>query len=279
MEAVVIKSADAAKVATDAAAAAAAAKATADATIKVNESGTQATIQRDADAAKAAADAAAAKAARPAWLPEKFKTAEEMSAAYAELEKKQSGAAPKVEPVPPVVPPATLANIDTDALAREYSEQGGKLTDTTLASLKEKGITPEMVTGYIDGVKAQVVADRAELVKAMNGSELDLTTLYEWAAKNLSADELRGYNALVQGKSRNIPAALLVLDSMVSRFNSALGKDPLTPVVGVNSPGRTGGVQPFGDRAQMVQAMSDPRYKNSPAYRAEVEARVKVTQF
>jgi capsid assembly protein len=250
--------------------------------VKVNADGTKATVTRDQEAAaKAAADKAAADAAlaaRPKNLPEKFKSVDDMIAAYAELEAKQSGGKPKEEPK--VAPPTqTLANIDTDALAREYSEQGGKLTDATLATLKEKGITPEMVTGYIDGVKAQVAADRAELVKAMNGSESDLTLLYDWASKNLSPDELRGYNALVTGKGRNIPAAKLVLDSMVARYNEALGKDPHTPVVGVNSPGRTGGAEPYGDRAQMVAAMSDPRYKTSPAYRAEVESRVKVTNF
>ncbi len=89
MQSVVIGSTEgSAATAADAAAKAAEAKALAGTTVVVNDEGTKATVQRSADEAAALAAAEAAKKARPAWLDEKFKTPEELAAAYTELQKK-----------------------------------------------------------------------------------------------------------------------------------------------------------------------------------------------
>ena len=285
MQSVVIGSADAAATATAAAEAAAAAKATAGTTISVNADGTKATVQRDADAV-AAAEAAAKKAAedaknRPAWLDEKFKTPEELAAAYKELQTKLGGKPAEKKTEAPTGTPAEIAlkaGLDLQALNNEYAANG-VLSDATMAKLAEKGITPGMVDGYIEGMKAQVAQDRNELLTVLNGNEEDLATLYKWAETNLSKEEIKGYNALVTGPNRNIPAAKVYLDAMVNRYNDALGKDPTTVVSGASVPGVASGVKPFGDRSEIVSAMRDPRYEKSPAYRAEVEARIAVTNF
>jgi len=285
MQSVVIGSVEAAATATAAAEAAAAAKATAGTTVSVNAEGTKATVQRDADAV-AAAEAAAKKAAedaknRPAWLDEKFKTPEELAAAYKELQSKLGSKPSEKKTETPTGTPAEIAlkaGLDLQALNNEYAANGA-LSDATMAKLAEKGITPGMVDGYIEGMKAQVAQDRNELLTVLGGHEEDLETLYKWAETNLSKDEIKGYNALVTGPNRNIPAAKIFLDAMVGRFNAALGKDPTTIVSGAAVQSVAAGVQPFGDRSEIVAAMSDPRYEKSRAYREQVEARIAVTPF
>ena len=37
------------------------------------------------------------------------------------------------------------------------------------------------------------------------------------------------------------------------------------------------GIQPFRSQAQVVAAMSDPRYDNDPAYRAEIAQRLEIS--
>lgn len=216
----------------------------------------------------------------------KFKTAADLEAAYVELEKKQSGApAPKPD-AKPATPPiqsdlaatAAQAGFKVEELAAEYRANGGKLTDATQAKLTEKGITAPMIETYVNGIKQQATADRAELLTVLNGNEADLETLYDWAGKNLPKEVLEGYNALVSGATRNIPAAKLMLDSFVSRYNEALGRDP-SGTVTAEAGSRGAGPQPFGDRSEMIAAMSDKRYETSEAYRRSVEARVAVTQF
>jgi len=245
-------------------------------TVQGNDS--RVTIHRDDDAAAQAKVEADAQAK---LILGKFKDQAALETAYVELEKKQSTPVvpAAVKPAETVLPAVTQAGLDMDALNKEYIANAGKLSDTTLKALEAKGITAPMVEGYIGGLQAQATADRAELQSIVGGGPEDLQTLYEWAQTNLSKDEIAGYNALVSGRTRNIPAAKLVLDSMVNRYNAALGKDPNTPMVGAGAPAGAGGAVPFGDRSEMTTAMSDPRYKTSPAYRASVEARVLVTQF
>ena len=38
-----------------------------------------------------------------------------------------------------------------------------------------------------------------------------------------------------------------------------------------------GSVQPFRSQAEVVQAMSDPRYDNDPAYRADIMQRLEIS--
>ena len=45
---------------------------------------------------------------------------------------------------------------------------------------------------------------------------------------------------------------------------------------GRNAPD-VGGLQPFRSQAQVVAAMSDPRYDNDPAYRADIAARLEIS--
>ncbi len=45
---------------------------------------------------------------------------------------------------------------------------------------------------------------------------------------------------------------------------------------GQDAPDR-GGLQPFRSQAQVVAAMSDPRYDNDPAYRADIAARLEIS--
>lgn len=255
--------------------------------IETNADGTKAKVTTDPvaeAAAKEAADKAAAeaKAARPAGLPEKFKTTEDLAKAYAELEAKIGKPVEKpaektadAEAQRAAAEAALKAGVDVQALNEEYVRNGGKLSDETMKKLADKGITAPMVNGYIEGLKASASADRARLVDAMNGREADLEAIYEWAGTNMTPTEISGYNNLVTGPNRNIDAALIYLDSMVSRYNASLGKDPMTPVVGTGTPA-VHGAQPFADQGEMVAAISDPRYRTNDAYRANVEARIKL---
>ncbi len=134
----------------------------------------------DASAAAAAANAVGAPAApaaapateRPAWLPEKFKSAEDMVASYKALEAKlgttpaPAAAAPAVatpvkagaalEVPAPEAAAAAVANagLDMGALQSEWQTNGGDLKPETYASLEKAGIPKAMVEGYVAGQKA-----------------------------------------------------------------------------------------------------------------------------
>lgn len=240
------------------------------------------TVDREA-AAKAAAEQKAKDEASKLILG-KFKDQAALESAYTELEKKLG--APKDEkktetPADDGSTPADkaqAAGLSLEDISNEYRNNGGKLSDETYAKLAKAGVTRIAADAYIEAQKTQIGTDRAALA-AHVGNETDLQTLYDWAGKNLSKEELAGYNALVTGRTRNLPAAKAMLDSMINRYNEALGKDPSSIVNGATAAGDSTGIKPFRDRSEMVDAMSDPRYEKSSAYRKDVERRVAATQF
>lgn len=206
---------------------------------------------------------------RPTWLPEKFKTAEDMAVAYKELETKQ-GQPAKVEPIPADAAAAAVekAGLDVTAISKEYTDNGGKLTEATMKTLATKGITPEMVTGYISGLQAQATQTRTEMEAIAGGAE-KLQSVYSWAKTNLAPQEIKAYDDLIG--AGNFALAKTVLHGIVSRFTTATGTDPKLVTGGVV---HAADAPPYESTAQVREAMSDPRYQTDEAYRQKVAKRL-----
>lgn len=236
--------------------------------------------------------------ARPTWLPEKFQTAEAMAAAYGELEKKLGApvapapvtppvtpAAP-VAPAAPVVPPVVPvddaaarktivdAGVDIGAISKEFMSNDGKLTDGTMKLLTDKGIPKEAIDTYIAGAKAAAEGIVADITQVAGGSE-KLAEVYNWAKANLSQSELAGYNAIMDQGNKD--ASRMVFESLFTRFNKATGTEPVL-VTAPRAP-TTSGPAPYESNAQIVAAVSDPRYRNDAAYRDAHYTRLNVTDM
>lgn len=240
-------------------------------------------VDRDA-AAKAAAEKAA-QDEKSKLILGKFKDQAALEEGYKALEaklgapkdeKKTETPAPTSDQSP--VDKAEAAGLSLEDISNEYRNNGGKLSEETYAKLAKAGVTRIAADAYIEAQKTQIGTDRAALA-AHVGNEGDLQKLYEWAAANLSKDELAGYNMLVTGRTRNIPAAKAMLDSMINRYNEAYGRDPSGLVNGATSAGDSTGIKPFRDRSELVDAMADEQYAKSEAYRKDVERRVAKTTF
>lgn len=213
---------------------------------------------------------------RPAWLPEKFKNPEDLATAYAELERKQSAPKPEGEaPKPPETPPTTPpAGLDFDALGKEWVESGGKLSEASKKALSDKGIPESAVAGHVEGAKAKANALVQEIT-SLAGNPANLAAIYEWAKANMTPAEIAAYDATVS--TGDTEAVKLAFGGLQAKYIAANGQDPAL-LGGEGSP-TMAGVKPFASKAQVVAAMRDPRYKNDPAYRAEVEARVAKTDM
>lgn len=200
--------------------------------------------------------------ARPAWLPEKFKTAEDMAKSYTELEKKVGAPAPAALP----------AGIDVAAIANEYATNGGKLSDATQKSLADKGVTRATLDQYIAGQEAISREQRSTLAEVVGGPD-KLANVLAWAKTGLSAAEIKAYDSMID--SNNIEGAKLLLGSIGQKYVAANGNDPKL-ITGVSVP-NSSGVKPFESSAQVVAAMSDKRYQDDSAYRKTVSDRLAVT--
>jgi hypothetical protein len=234
---------------------------------------------------------AAVPADRPAWLPEKFKTAEDMAKSYGELEKKLGAAKPDastndgkahasvpVTPVPAVpadvLAVATAAKLDITAMSTEFA-QTGKLSDASVKSLTDAGLTADQVKSYVDGQTAIAAQTHAEIAAVAGGDDA-LKSVIEWAKANLSADDQASYDAAIKTGNKGI--VKMALAGVVSQYKAANGSPPAAAVTTAVPAAVVEQFPGFNSNAEMVAAMKDPRYAKDPAYNAMVAKRVANTK-
>lgn len=232
----------------------------------------------EATAAAAAAKAASQSGAqRPEYVPEKFwkdgkADLEGLAKSYAELETKLSQGTKPAEEKPKGPVAIDKAGVDLAKLAAEFRSNDGQLTEATLKDLEQRGVPKAAVETYIAGVKAQVAAREAELVKLAGGQEA-VNQIYSWAQANLTPDEIAAYDATMQ--QGDMVACKAAIEGLKARYTLANGFDPaLISGPGSGSQGSTG----FASAAEVTKAISDPRYQHDPAYRKQVEQRIAQTR-
>lgn len=235
---------------------------------------------------------AAADPSRPAWLPDKFKTPEDMAKSYGELEKKLGASKPAdastnsgttapapAAPAPPVVPAdvlavATAAKLDIAAMSTEFA-QTGKLSDASMKSLTDAGLTTDQVKSYVDGQTAIAAQTHAEIAAVAGGDDA-LKSVIEWAKANLSTDDQAAYDAAI--KTGNKGLVKMALAGVVSQYKAANGSPPVAAVTTAAAAPSTEQFPGFASNAEMTAAMKDPRYAKDPAYNAMVVKRLANTK-
>ena len=118
--------------------------------------------------------------------------------------------------------------------------------------------------------QTEVDVNTAEINKIQNsvGGEAEYNKLISWAGSNLSEPEVNAFDDLVG--SGNAAAIQLGVDALKSKYENANGYEGRM-LTGKAAETR-GDV--YRSQAQLVKAMSDPRYDNDPAYRQDVIAKL-----
>jgi len=200
---------------------------------------------------------------RPQWLPEKFKTAEELAKAYTGLEKEFSSRSK--EEVKPV---EQTNEVPEQGLEKYYSEfaETGELTDKSYADLAKQGLDKTLVDSYIDGQKL-VAETNTKTIQDVAGGKEEYAELLDWAGKNLSSAEQKVYNDLVD--TGDIETAKFAVQGLLSKSGKNSKQQSLYE-------GTSDEVtkDAFGSVAQVTEAMNDPRYDKDPAYRKSVEDKI-----
>jgi len=229
-------------------------------------------------------------AARPEHVPEKFWDAtkgvvnyEAWAKSTAEAEKKLtelSQGKPPVAPEgekPPITAEAdeaakTLASkgLQMDAFTAEFTEKG-ELSETSYKALEDAGIPKAMVDSFIAGQQALASQRDAVGMEAAGGEEA-FKQMAEWAAASLPASERALFNKTVAEGS--VDQIRFAVAGLKARYEATNGREP--KLTGGGQGGEQAG---FRSQAEMVSAMSDPRYKVDAAYRADVAKKLGSAQF
>jgi hypothetical protein len=202
-------------------------------------------------------------------LAGKYKSAEELERGYLELQKRLSG---KEEPE---------VEAQEEPQEEAPTEDEVDLYDTIMESYRTgewdpgvvnqvEGMNPVDVANMFlekGGAQQQVPqateADIEQIQQAVGGSD-EYQNMIQWAGQNLSEQEVAMYDAVMD---RGDPLAMFfAAQALNARYQDSVGYDG--EMLTGNAPRNTGDA--FRSQAELVAAMSDPRYDKDPAYRADV---------
>ena len=250
---------------------------------------------------------------RPTWLPTKFKTPEDMATSYAALERKMSGAKDKTSdpsatvvdpalpsdpvdttadpanPVVPVVDPNAIkakdateveqvkedlakAGVDFNAMSDKFWTNGEKLEDADYATLAAANIPKGMVDQFIAGQRAVLDAQRSSVFTSVGGED-NYKGMIEWAGKNYTPAQVEAYDKAVN--SGDMERTLMAVRGLKAEVDNKRGNEPARTVGGRTN---GGALSTYGNMADMLKDMKDPRYNTDTTegkkLRAAVEAKL-----
>ena len=208
----------------------------------------------------------------------KYQSAEELEEAYIELQRKL-GSSDEDDEVEETTfdedeyPEEVAEGVDLITTAsEEYYENEGAISEETMQRFTEMS-SSDLVEAYmairdrnpdVDGGVATDLTD-AEMNQVYNsaGGEAEYGRLTSWAAQNLSETKLDAFNDMIdRGNSTAIQIAVAGLRAEYEAQEGYEGR----MLTGKSAPTADG----FRSQAEVVQAMSDPRYDRDEAYRQDV---------
>ena len=170
-------------------------------------------------------------------LAGKFKDPQALEQAYVELQKKLGEPRDEVQ--------STEDESESTASAEE--EETSSESEADVETLSE--------------AQAQELMD-------MVGGDKAYKSMLEWAGDNFSKEEVEMYDGVMESGNPN--AIFFAVQALQARYNDAVGSDGQL----LTGRGAQNTDDSFKSQAELVAAMSDPRYDRDPAYRADLMRRL-----
>tara|TARA_B100001559_G_scaffold321120_1_gene336519 strand:- start:1642 stop:2427 length:786 start_codon:yes stop_codon:yes gene_type:complete len=213
-------------------------------------------------------------------LAGKYKSAEELEKAYVELQKKLGETDNEAEETEPEEPEESEEPAEQSAAAElisnasaEYAESG-ELTAETKQKFAEMS-SQELVEAYIEmqanAPVEEAVQEAPEIteseinqIKNSIGGDQAYGRVMEWASQNLEQNQIDAYdNIVATGSADAIQMMIAGLNAQYEASNGYEGRMLSGKAAIQNS-------DVFRSQAELVSAMSDPRYENDAAYRNDL---------
>ena len=115
-----------------------------------------------------------------------------------------------------------------------------------------------------EDTRQELTQEDVDFLHNLAGGKEGYNSMVQWASDNFEDQEVQMFDSIME--DGNPAAVYFAVQSLVSRFNDANGKDG-NMLVGTSAKTT---VDSFKSQQELVAAMSDPRYDNDPAYREAV---------
>ena len=226
-------------------------------------------------------------------LAGKYRSTEDLEAAYLSLQKKLGQEEDEVdyestdegyeeeegsdEEVSDEAPAVSLIN----EASEEYWANEGTLSEETIERFSEMS-SQDLVNAYIEIQSKNPQANPqgvemsdAQVNSVMNaaGGEAQYNRIVEWAASNLDNRSIDAFDSVVD--SGNPAAINIAFAGLKSRYEEANGYEGRM----LQGKAASSGGDLYRSQAELVAAMSDPRYDTDPAYRADVIEKLELSDL
>lgn len=162
---------------------------------------------------------------------------------------------------------------DIKRAMKEY-EETGNISSRTLADLSAAGYPKELIESLLDSQKA--LEERfVNAVYDTAGGKQEFERTVQWAAANLPQSTVDAFNDAID--KSNLEVISLMIEGIKSKMVAARGTT--NPTIMGSTGGNSGATKGFASKADMIKAMSDPRYNRDPAYTRSVEQKMYYTTF
>lgn len=211
-------------------------------------------------------------------LAGKYRNAEELEQAYIELQRKLGSKDMEDDGSSEVTDEEEIVEEDEDptiSFLNEASDEyyrTGELSPETLDAFTKMSST-DLVEAYLkwqqqvpeEVANEPVTLSQQDINQVQNavGGESAYRNLVGWAAENFSPNEIEAFDSVMDSGDMN--AIGLAVQALYYRYTDAMGFEG-NMLKG--KPARS--MDSFRSQAELVRAMSDPRYDNDPAYRQDV---------
>lgn len=164
---------------------------------------------------------------------------------------------------------------DPQALEQAYVELQKKLGEprdevqSTEDESESTASTEEEETSSDDEADVETLSEaQAQELMDMVGGEKAYKSMLEWAGDNFGKEEVEMYDQVMESGNPN--AIFFAVQALQSRYNDSVGSDGQL----LTGRGAQNTDDSFKSQAELVAAMSDPRYDRDPAYRADLMRRL-----
>jgi hypothetical protein len=153
-------------------------------------------------------------------------------------------------------------------------QQSGTLESGDYDQLAEAGFNRDMVDAYLSGLQYKAAQDTALSVKEVAsikeslGGEAEYNKMIQWAGANLPPEEVEGFNQIIN--TQPMAAVKMAVAGLHARYTAVEGREPRL----IGGRASKGNSDKFESSAQLVEAMSDPRYSKDPAYQRKVQEKL-----
>ncbi len=165
------------------------------------------------------------------------------------------------------------------AVMEDEISKSGKLSAASYEALSKVGYSKTFVDAFIAGQEA-VAQKFVNAIHGFAGGAENYSKLTTFIGAN-HPELAEAFNAAIERSDVTTIKAILSTGKELHR--KTFGKTPARNVANMAKPAATAEVKPevkgFDSRAEMVKAMSDPRYAKDAKYRREVELRVFASNF